>query len=483
MNPEEFRAAGHELVDWIADFRAGLADLPVVAQVEPGEVRAAMPPVPGPGGAPLDVLLAQLDTVVVPGMTHLQHPRSFAFFPANASLASVLGDLTSTGLGALGISWESCPALTEVEEVVVGWMQELTGLDPGWRGTIQDTASTACLVALLSARERVTAYGLERGGLQAEPSALTVYCSAEAHSSVRKAALLGGFGQANVRLIGLEPGRRGLDLAALRRAMADDRDAGLRPAAVVATVGSTATTGMDDVAGVVAAAAEHGAWVHVDGAMAGSALLLDECRPLFAGLDGADSFTWNPHKWMGTALDCSLYYVADVDHLTRVMGSAPSYLRGGQNDSVPQYRDWGLPLGRRFRALKLWFHLHLDGVDAIRARLRRDLANAAWLAAQVEENEEWELVAPVPLQTVVVCHRPRASDGRLLDGHALDEHTRTWVGSLNRSGAAYLTPAVVDGRWAARVSIGAEPTERADVEAVWSLMRETAAVAAGRLSP
>jgi aromatic-L-amino-acid decarboxylase len=483
MTPEEFRAAGHELVDWIADLRAGLADRPVLAQVQPGEVRAAMPPVPPPGGSPIDGLLAQLDTVVLPGMTHLQHPRSFAFFPANASLASVLGDLTSTGLGALGISWESCPALTEVEEVVVGWMQELTGLDSGWHGTIQDTASTACLVALLSARERATGYSLERGGLQAEDRPMTVYCSVEAHSSVRKAALLAGFGEANLRLVGLERERRGMDLTALARAMAEDQADGRRPAAVVATVGTTATTGLDDIAGVVALAREHGAWVHVDGAMAGSALLLDECRSLFAGLEGADSFTWNPHKWMGTALDCSLYYVRDVDHLTRVMGSAPSYLRGAGGDAVPQYRDWGLPLGRRFRALKLWFHLHLDGIDTIRARLRRDLDNARWLAKAVAATEGWELVAPVPLQTVVVRHRPVGADGGPLAGDPLDDHTRAWVADLNRSGAAYLTPAIVDGAWAARVSIGAEPTERSDVDAVWALMQATAADAAGRITP
>lgn len=469
MTPEEFRTAGHALVDWIADFREGLADRPVMAPVAPGDVRRSMPVPPPPSGGGIDELLGHLDRVVVPGMTHVQHPRFFGFFPANASLAAALGDLTSTGLGALGITWESCPALTEVEEVVVEWMRELTGLSAGWRGTIHDTASTACLVALLCGRERATGFGQEGGGLQTAPAPLTVYTSVEAHSAVRKAVLLAGCGEDNLRLIELDPANRGMRPDALAQAMADDAAAGRRPAVVVATVGTTGTTGLDPLGPIVEIAAEHAAWVHVDAALAGSALLLPEHRHLFDGMDGADSFSWNPHKWMGAALDCSLFYVRDVPHLTRVMGTAPSFLRGadhGVDEEIIQYRDWGIPLGRRFRALKLWFQLQLDGIEPIQQRLRRDLANARWLAEQVEAEPQWQVVAPVPLQTVVVRHQPEG-----LADDALDAHTLAWARAINASGAAYLTPAVIDGRWAVRVSIGAEPTERADVVAVWAAMR------------
>ena len=484
MTPEEFRAAGHALVDWIADYRTRLPGLPVRATVHPGEVAAALPAAPPSGGDGIEDLLADLDRIVVPGLTQVQHPRHFGWFPSNASLASVLGDLASSGLGALGISWQSAPALTEVEEVVCRWLAELTGLPPGWRGTIQDTASTACLVALLAARERASDYSETRGGLQAEPAPLVVYTSPQAHSSVPKAVLLAGFGRDNLRLVDVDPAGHALRPDALRAAMRADADAGRRPAAVVVSVGTTTTTAVDPLAEILPVAAEHGAWVHVDAAMAGSALLLPECRHLVDGLagvpgapQGADSLSWNPHKWMGTILDCSLLYLRDPGQLIRVMSTDPSYLRSGADGEVTQFRDWGVPLGRRFRALKLWFHLRMDGVEAIRARLRRDLANAAWLADQVGREPEWRLMAPVALQTVCVRHEPPGlvgPGGEVLDDEALDRHTLAWVEAVNASGRAFLTPAVLDGRWLVRVSIGAEPTERDDVEAVWDLMRAEA---------
>jgi aromatic-L-amino-acid decarboxylase len=253
--------------------------------------------------------------------------------------------------------------------------------------------------------------------------------------------------------------------------MSIDVAAGRRPAAVVASVGTTGTTAVDPVAAVVEVAAEHGAWVHVDAAMAGSALLLPEMRWLADGVEGADSFSWNPHKWMGTILDCSLLYVRDVEHLVRVMSTNPSYLRSAVDGEVTQYKDWGIPLGRRFRALKLWFHLRLDGVEAIRARLRRDLANARRLAEVVAAEPGWEVVAPVALQTVCVRHAP---DG-VPPGPRLDRHTLAWAEAVNASGRAFVTPSLLDGSWMVRVSVGAEATEWADVEQLWDLMRAEAA--------
>lgn len=470
MTPEEFRAAAHQLVDWIADYRAGLAELPVRSEVQPGwvleELGGPAPEVP----EQLPALLDDLSRVVVPGITVTQSPGYFAWFPANAALESVLGDIAASGIGALGITWQSAPALTEMEQVVVEWLRELCGLSQAWHGSIHDTASTACLVAMLVARERASDLSEDRGGLQAEPAPLVVYASTQAHSSVAKAVLLAGFGRDNLRLVPVNPTTLAMDPAALRSAIAADVADGRRPAAVVVSMGTTGTTAFDPLEEIVSIAGEYAAWVHVDAAMAGAALMLPEHRSLFAGLDGADSFGWNPHKWMGTILDCSLLYVRDVELLVRVFSTNPSYLRSASDGEVTQFKDWGIPLGRRFRALKLWFHLRLAGAEAIRARLRRDLANAQWLADQVEATPRWELCAPVPLQTVCVRHHPED----MVDARALDAHQQAWAERVNATGRAFVTPALVEGRWVVRVSIGAEPTQRSDVEVLWALCRALA---------
>ncbi len=476
MTPEEFRTAAHALVDWIADHRTRVPELPVQARTKPGEIAAALPATAPTGPEPFDAVLADLERLVVPGVTQTQHPHFYGWFPSNASLASVLGDIASSGLGALGITWQSAPALTEVEQVVTEWLRVETGLDDGWHGAIHDTASTACLVAMLAARERVTDYGETRGGLQAEPAPLVVYTSPHAHSSVAKAALLAGFGADNLRQVEVDPVTYAMRPEALAAAMAADVAAGRRPAAVVAAVGTTGTTAIDPVRDIASVARDFGAWVHVDAAMAGSAMLLPELRPtLFDGVGLADSISWNPHKWLGTILDCALLYVRDVEHLVRVMSTNPSYLRSAADGSVVQYKDWGIPLGRRFRALKLWFHLRLDGLDAIRERLRRDLANATWLAEQVAAEPGWRVLAPVPLQTVCLRHEPPGTvddAGQVLDGAALDAHTLAWAAAVNDSGRAFVTPALLDGRWMVRVSIGAEATGREHVEWLWALLRE-----------
>jgi aromatic-L-amino-acid decarboxylase len=477
MGPEEFRAAGHELIDWIADYRARIPELPVQAQVGPGEVAGKLPDRAPDEAEPFGRVLADLDDVVVPGVTQVQHPRYFGWFPSNASLSSVLGDLAASGLGALGITWQSAPALTEVEEVVVEWLRELTALPESWRGVIQDTASSACLVALLAARERATNYSETRGGMQAEGTPLTVYTTQHAHSSIAKAVALAGYGRDNLRLIEVDPVSYAMRPEALASALAADAAAGRRPAAVVVNVGTTGTTAVDPLAQIIPLARRYGMWVHVDAAMAGSALLLPEMRWLIDGVEGADSLAWNPHKWLGTVLDCSLLYVADPAHLIRVMSTNPSYLRSAVDGEVTQYKDWGIPLGRRFRALKLWFHLRLDGADAIRARLRRDLDNARWLAEQVSSTPGWRVLAPVNLQTVVLRHEPPglvSGTGAVLDTGALDTHTLSWADAVNGSGAAMVTPSLLDGTWSVRVSIGAGATERHDVEELWRLLKQAA---------
>lgn len=468
MTPDEFRKHGHALIDWIADYRAGLAARPVQARTQPGEVKALLPAAPPLAPEPFADCLADLDRVVAPHLLHFQHPRFFGFFPANAELSGVLGDLASTGLGVVGLSWAASPALSEVEEVALDWMRQMLGLAPGWSGVIQDTASTATLVALISARERASGYALAGAGLQDHGPPLIVYASAGAHSSVEKAALLAGFGRDNLRVIPLDAAQA-MRPEALEAAIRADKAQGLRPAAVVACVGGTATASLDPVAAVAEVARRHGLWLHVDAAMAGAAMILPERRWMWEGIEEADSLVVNAHKWLGAPFDCSLYYVRDEAHLTRVMSTNPSYLQTSADGKVRNLRDTGIPLGRRFRALKLWWTIREQGVAGLQARLRRDLDNAAALAAAVAATPDWTVVAPVRLQTVCVRHEPAGRTGA-----ALDAHTRGWCEAVNASGGAYLTPAILDGRWMVRVSIGALPTERADVEALWRLMREAA---------
>ena len=468
MTPEQFRVAGHRLIDWIADYRAQVDKMPVRAQVKPGDIKNRLPENPPHQPETLGQVMMDLENIVLPGITQVQHPMHFGWFPSNASLASVLGDIASSGLGTLGISWESCPALTEVEEVVCDWLRQLTGLSEQWEGTIHDTASTACLTALLIAREKASDYSQNRAGLQAESKPLIVYSTEEAHSSVTKAALLAGFGKANLRMVEIDNGSRAMSSSALGECIERDISNDCQPAIIIASVGSTGVVAFDPLAQIAEIANRHNIWLHADAAMAGSAMLLPECRHLWQGVENADSISWNPHKWMGTILDCSLFYVKDPQLLIRVMSTNPSYLRSSVDGEATQYRDWGIPLGRRFRALKLWFHLRLDGPEAIRERLRRDLDNAQWFAAQVEQAEQWRVLAPVSLQTVCIRHQPTG-----LNGENLDKHTLAWVNAINQSGEAFMSPSQLDGRWMVRVSIGVEATTREHVQRLWDMIQRS----------
>jgi glutamate/tyrosine decarboxylase-like PLP-dependent enzyme len=427
-------------------------------------------------------VLHDLDRLILPACTHWQDPRFFGYFPSNGLPAAVLGDLASTGLGQLGLNWQSSPALTELEEVTTDWLRRMLGLSDEWQGVIQDTASSSTLVALVCARERKTAFAGARLGLADAGAALVVYCSAQAHSSVEKAAMIAGFGRANLRLVAVDE-HYALRPEALEGAIRADLAAGRRPCAIVATTGTTATTALDPVAACARLAREHGLWLHVDAALAGSAMILPECRWMWQGIEGADSLVVNPHKWLGVSFDCSTFYVRDPQHLVRTMSSDPSYLRTAADAQATNYRDWGIPLGRRMRALKLWFTLREQGVSGLQARLRRDLESARWLAQAVDAPAAraagWRRLAPVPLQTVCVRHEPDALRDRVLRGEggageALDAHTLAWVRRINESGQAWLTPSVLDGRWMVRVSIGAAATERRHVEQVWTLMQQEA---------
>jgi aromatic-L-amino-acid decarboxylase len=471
MDAGEFRKLGHELIDWVAEYRERIGDYPVMSQVQPGEVAAKLP-----AEAPLHAeglvdIVADLDRIVMPGITHWNHPGFLHYFPSNSDLASVLADVVSSGLGVQGMSWQTSPAATEVEDVVMEWLREMVGLPDTFTGVIEDTASTSTFTALLCARERTSGFSQNRGGLQAEAAPLVVYASDQAHSSIPKAALLAGFGADHLRLIETDA-EHALRLDLLERAVEDDLAAGRRPCAVVAAVGTTATTALDPVAGIAALCERHGLWLHVDAALAGTAMICPEYRWMWEGVERADSVVFNPHKWMGTGFDLSAYYVRDPEHLVRVMSTDPSYLRTAQDGRVRNLRDWGIPLGRRFRALKLWFLVRSEGVEGLQARVRRDIANASWLAEQVVATPEWGLMAPAPLQTVSLRHVPPALAG---DEEALAAHNAAIVERVTSGGEYYFGTSLLKGRLIIRVSVGAQPTEREHVAGVWAALQEAAA--------
>jgi aromatic-L-amino-acid decarboxylase len=435
-----------------------------MSRSQPGDVHRTLPPSPPRAGGRLPEALAALDRDLMPGITHWTHPSFFAYFPSNTSFASILADLVASGLGVQGMSWQTSPAATELEETVLDWLRQMVGLSAGWTGVIHDSASSATLCALLCARERATDFAQNGPGLQGMGgSRLVVYASDQSHSSIEKGALLAGFGKEHVRLLDTDDAHM-LRVDLLEAALEADVAAGRRPCAIVAAAGTTATTAFDPIRPIAALARRFGTWLHVDAAMAGTAMVLPECRPLWDGIEDADSLVVNPHKWMGPGFDLSAYFVRDPQHLIRVMSTNPSYLRTAQDGEVKNYRDWQIPLGRRFRSLKLWFYLMDVGVEALEARLRRDLENARWLEARVRETAGWELLAPVTLQTLCVRHVSDAARG---DEAALAAHNQGIARRLNEGGRAYLTPSVLKGKQMLRISIGAESTERRHVAAMW----------------
>ncbi len=451
LDLDAFRQHGHRLVDWIADYLATLEQRPVVEPVSPGDVRAKLPAEPPSRPEPFGEWLRDLDEVVVPGLTHWQHPGWFAFFPAMSSPASILGELAAAGIGAQGMMWSTAPAVTEVEAHVLDWFVDLMGVPSAWKttgpggGVIQMSASDSTHTALVVAREQARA----RTGAGAE--SMVAYASAQAHSSIEKGARVAGFG--HVRLIegdadhALRP-----DL--LRAAIAADREAGLVPAFLCGAVGTTGTTAIDPIDELGVLADEASLWFHVDAAYAGAAMICEEFRHHQAGLEHADSYTWNAHKWLATNFDCSILWVADRRPLVDTLSIVPPYLQNAATDSgeVIDYRDWHVPLGRRFRALKLWWVLRSFGVEGLQARIRADVDRARRLADWIAAQPQLELVAPTPFALVSFAH---------VDG---DAATRALVEAIDEAGDCYVLGSVVDGRAFVRVSIGSTWTEDRHVD-------------------
>ena len=461
MDPAEFRARGHQVVDWLADYLERIEELPVLSQAEPGAVRRQLPDHPPEEPESFDDVLADVERIIVPGLTHWQSPNFFAYFPGNSSGPSILGELLSAGFGVQGMLWATSPACTELETHMADWMIDLCGLPDRFRsggeggGVIQDSASSSTLCALLAARERA--------GGSARLSEMVAYASVDAHSSVAKAARIAGLAERQLRLVPVDADRA-MDADALAEMIAVDVSDGRLPFFVTATSGTTSTTALDPVAAIAATAAERGMWVHADGAFAGSAAVCPELRFVNAGLDEVDSYTFNPHKWLLTNFDCSLLYVADRGPLLDALSILPEYLRNTASESgaVIDYRDWQVPLGRRFRALKLWFVLRHYGASGLRAHIRGHVAAAQEFAAWVGAHPDFELAAPVPLSLVCFRH---------LGG---DEVNRAILERCNAGGALYLTHTVVDHRFTLRLAVGSARTERHHVEAAWDHIRRAA---------
>lgn len=466
MTADEFRRHGHEVIDWIARYMERVEELPVLSRVQPGDIRRRLPDHAPEQGESFAEVLADLDSIVMPGITHWQSPSFFAYFPGNNSGPSILGDLLSSGLGVQGMLWSTSPACTELEEHVLDWLVEALGLPATFRcdgpggGVIQDSGSSANLCGLLVGRERAR----ERLGRSDGP--FVVYSSTQSHSSVEKGVLVAGFGRENLRVLPVD-GYFALDPAALARAIADDRAADRVPACVVATVGTTSSNALDPLRTIGEICRREGVWLHVDAAMSGTAALCPELRWIQDGVELADSYCFDPHKWMLTNLDCTAMWVADRRPLIAALSVLPEYLRNAASESgaVIDYRDWHVPLGRRFRALKLWLVLRWYGLEGLRAMVRRHVALAQDLADRIDADLEWELAAPVPLN--LVCFRHRAGDA--VNQLALE--------TVNATGKAFLTHARLDGKLTLRLAIGQARTEAAHVDRVWRMLREVAAAA------
>lgn len=468
MQNEEFRRHAHDVADWVADYYAGLEQKPVKSQTRPGQIAAQLPAAAPEHGEPMEAILADFQRIVMPGITHWQHPNFYAYFPANSSPPAILAEMLVTGLAVNCMLWQTSPAGTEVEVRVLEWLREALGLPREWAGSIQTTASEATLTALLAARERALDWRGNRQGLSAAPR-FTVYCSEEAHSLVDKAVAIAGIGLENLRKIPTDE-KFALRADALEAAIADDLAAGARPLAAIATLGTTGVGGIDPLSAMGEICRRHGLWLHVDAAWAGSALLLPEFRSMADGAEFADSFVFNPHKWMLTNFHCSAFYVRDRQALTRTFEILPEYLKTDEDRDVINFRDWGIQLGRRFRALKLWFVLRAYGLEGIRAKLRKHIEWTARLAELIRSDANFEITSPPVLALFSFRYRPAGNTGSA----ELDGLNVRLLAALNDSGKAYFTQTRVRGRSVIRWCIGSPQTEWRHLAETWDLIRDIA---------
>ena len=467
MTSEEFRKNAHELVDWMANYMDNVEKYPVKSTVKPGEIFSRLPDFPPVEPESFSSFLKDFEEIIMPGITHWQSPNFFAYFPANASPPSILAEMLTSTLAAQCMIWETSPAAAELEEKVMIWLRDSIGLPSTFEGVIQDTASTATLAAIITAREKITAFRINSDGFE-NSQILRVYCSEQTHSSVEKAVKIAGFGKKNLVKISAKDDYS-IDTDALRKAIREDVRKGYIPCCVVATLGTTSTTAVDPLRTVGEICKESGVWLHVDAALAGTALLLPEFKWMLDGKEYIDSFVFNPHKWMFTNFDCTAFFIKDVDSLIKTFEILPEYLKTRTRGKVNDYRDWGVPLGRRFRALKLWCVIRCYGLSGIQEKIRLHISLAKDLAEKISIEKDFELLAPVLLNTVCFRYNPAGKDE--VEINRLNEKLNH---QLNDSGEIYLTHTQLRNKYTLRMVTAQTNVTKDHTEKAWDLIRTTA---------
>ncbi|MFP4448809.1 MAG: pyridoxal phosphate-dependent decarboxylase family protein [Bacteroidales bacterium] len=465
---EEFKKYAREVIDWIADYYDEIENYPVKSQVKPGDISGQLPAEAPEEQESFNHIMQDLDNVIMPGITHWQSPEFFAYFPANSSIPSLFAEMITAAIGAQCMKWETSPAATELEDKVMTWLQEATALPAHFHGVIQDSASTATLVSILTAREKFKDYQINKNGFTGDER-LRVYCSEEAHSSVERAVKVAGIGSDNIVKIPVDKQYR-MDVPGLYKAIEQDIDKGLYPLCIIATIGTTGPTSIDPLKEISEVKKEFGLWLHVDAAYAGNALLLEEYRWMIKGIEEVDSFVMNPHKWLFTNFDCSAYYVKNKEALIKTFQIVPEYLKSKTDKVVNNYSDWTIPLGRRFRALKLWFVLRYYGLKQIREKLRYHINLANELKTWIEEDGRFEILAPVTFNLVCFRFHPETIN-EIEQLNALNE---TLMHKINDSGNIYLTHTKLNGNYTLRMVIGQTDVERRHVVEAWKTIREIA---------
>lgn len=468
MDSNTFRRHAHQFVDWMADYMEQVENYPVKSQVQPGEIYAQIPTELPDTGVSMDTIFQDFQDKIMPGMTHWQSPNYYAYFPANVSPPSILAEMLMSTMGAQCMKWETSPAAAELEERVMEWLRDVMGIPTAWEGVIQDTASTATLAALLCARERRSNYQVNEKGFAGFTN-YRVYCSTETHSSIEKGVKIAGFGKHNLVKIAVDD-NLAMRADLLQKAIEEDLAAGYQPLCIVVAIGTTGTTAIDPLDTIGDIANQHDIWLHIDAAYAGSALLLPEYHWMIKGIEKADSFVFNPHKWLLTNFDCTAYFVKDTQALVNTFAILPEYLKTRTDGQVNNYCDWGVPLGRRFRALKLWFVLRYYGLQGLQEKLRGHMEMAKWLEKQVSEAPDFELLSTRSLNLVCFHYKPAHLD----DISAINRINEQLLHQLNDSGKIFLTHTKIRGVYTLRIVIGQTNVEQRHVEAAWRLLLASA---------
>jgi len=470
MDAKEFRKQAHLMVDWMADYLETVDKHPVKSNVEPRQIYNLLPSSPPEKSESMEKIFEDFRNVIMPGITHWQSPNFFAYFPANNSYPSILGEMLTAALGSQCMIWETSPAATELEELTMNWLKQMTGLPQDWEGVIQDSASSSTLAAILTARERASGFMINDQGFTSKEK-FRIYCSTETHSSIDKAVKIAGLGRVNLKKIGVDK-NYALNPDALEQAIVQDLANGFNPMCVVATIGTTSSTAIDPIDKIAAICQKYNVWFHIDGAFAGTALLLPEFQWMIKGIETADSFVFNPHKWMFTNFDCSAFFVKDKESLLRTFEILPEYLRTTTRGKVNDYRDWGVQLGRRFRALKLWFVIRNFGVEGLQEKIRYHIELGQYFKKLVEDHPEFEILAPVPFN--VICFR-YIPDG-INDMDRLNALNEKLLKELNKSGKMYITHTRLGSKYTLRMVIGQTNVAKQHVDMAWELIHLTAAL-------